>query len=145
MTYEDINALWGQDSQINPADLGFAAIGIPSLHHKYFKLFSAERINLRDVENQVAELKLIKTDYYLGNLDRETLKEHGWHQWEKKTLKTELPLYLSADQDMIKIQMKMAMAYERVDYLESILKQINGMQWVIKAAIDYARFKAGSM
>ena len=145
MKYDEISNMWAQDSVINKCDLGLAALNVPLIHNKYFKMFSRERVNLRATEDKIAKLKLIKTEYYLGTLDEDIIKANGWDQWERRTLKGDIPLYLEADTDMCDLKMKLAMAYEKVDFLESILKQITGMGWLIKSSIDWQKFQAGAL
>jgi hypothetical protein len=40
MTFEEIQAMWEQDSKIDPVELDTAALNIPTLHSKYLNFFS---------------------------------------------------------------------------------------------------------
>lgn len=143
MKYDEIVTLWNSDCIIDRANLSLAAIKIPQLHNKYFKLFSVERLNYKRHEESLKEIKRVKWEYYQGTLDINVIIENGWDQWQKKLLRTDIPLYVDADKDIINKKMQLAAAFEKVDLIESIIKQITSMQWIIKAAIDWERFQAG--
>jgi len=52
-------------------------------------------------------------------------------------------MYLDADQDIIKINLKISVQQEKVDTLEAIIKSISNRGYLIKSAIDFERFKVG--
>ena len=143
MNYQEISDMWQIDGTIDRSELGHASLMIPHLHNKYFKLFSKARINLRKIEDEIECIKLLKTEYYQGNLDGDTLKENGWEQWDRRILKGDIPSHLAADKDIQAMKMKLAMSFEKVDLLDTILKQVTSMNWNIKNAIEWERFKAG--
>ena len=57
MKLESIYEEWSKDSEIDMTDLGNEAIKIPKLHHKYFQVYSSEKLLLRKYE---AEMKTMK-------------------------------------------------------------------------------------
>jgi len=63
MKIDDIYAEWEKDSQINRSELGDEALNIPKLHHKYFKIFTHERLLLRKQEVELKQLKLEKLEF----------------------------------------------------------------------------------
>ena len=46
MTLEEIQKLWSSDSQLDDSQLDNESLKIPELHHKYFRIFSDENLNL---------------------------------------------------------------------------------------------------
>jgi hypothetical protein len=58
-------------------------------------------------------------------------------------MKSELPMHIDSDSDIIKSTLRIAVQQEKVDVLESIIKSLNGRGYNIKAAIDYEKFKTG--
>lgn len=143
MKLDEIHALWSQDCDINRIELGEEALKIPKLHSKYLRMFSDERMLLRKLEEDRNTLKLLKIDYYRGVLPEEDLRANGWEPFRMSVLKSDLPMYLDADQDIIKINLKISVQQEKVDTLEAIIKSISNRGYLIKSAIDFEKFKVG--
>jgi len=143
MKLDEIHALWSQDCDINRIELGEEALKIPKLHSKYLRMFSDERMLLRKLEEDRNTLKLLKIDYYRGVLPEEDLRANGWEPFRLSVLKSDLPMYLDADQDIIKINLKISVQQEKVDTLEAIIKSISNRGYLIKSAIDFEKFKVG--
>jgi len=143
MKLDEIHALWSQDCDINRIELGEEALKIPKLHSKYLRMFSDERMLLRKLEEDRSTLKLLKIDYYRGVLPEEDLRANGWEPFRLSVLKSDLPMYLDADQDIIKINLKISVQQEKVDTLEAIIKSISNRGYLIKSAIDFEKFKVG--
>jgi len=143
MKLEDIYNHWGEDSQINRAELGEESSNIPRLHHKYFKFFSEERLRHKQLEQEYKSLYKQKCEYYLGIMDEYEQKELGWEPQPLKILKQDLPTYIDADDEIIKLNLKIAMQKEKVDVLENIIRTINNRGFQIKNIIDWEKFKVG--
>lgn len=143
MTLDEIFSLWEKDSVIDRTELTGASLDTPKLHHKYLRIHSKENLLLKKMEQDFNVLFKIKTEYYLGTLDFETIKEKGWEPNPLKILKAELPTYIKADTDIIKSNLTIAMQREKVSVLESIIKTITNRGFAIKSAIDYIKFQAG--
>jgi len=143
MKLDEIHNMWSQDCEMNRIELGEEALKIPKLHSKYLRMFSDERMLLRKLEEDRSTLKLLKIDYYRGVLPEEDLRANGWEPFRLSVLKSDLPMYLDADQDIIKINLKISVQQEKVDTLEAIIKSISNRGYLIKSAIDFERFKVG--
>ena len=143
MTLDDIFDSWAQDAKIDRVELGHAALDIPKLHHKYYKMMSNERLRLRQLESDQAILMQNKRSWVLNELTSEELKTLGWGPHLKKLLKSEIDEYLKADQDCIKHTLKMAMQKEKIEALDSIIKTIINRSFQISNAISWEKFKVG--
>lgn len=144
MTLEEIFELWEKDSGINPSDLGNAALDLAKLHHKYYSIFSRERLLLKKLENEMKRLKLDKQEFYVDGPTEEQM-ELGWKLPPKgRILKSDVANYLDADDDIIKLNLKIAYQQEKINALESIIKMIQNRGFHIKSAIDFERFKVGA-
>lgn len=143
MKFDDIMDLWAQDSQINDTELGAESLKIPLLHHKYYKMYVQEAIQLKAYEQQYKTLYRLKYEYYMGVLDQETLAEYGWNPNPLKILKQDLTIYIDADQDLQRIQQKIDIQKQKTSFLESAIKTISNRGFLIKNAIDWERFKVG--
>ena len=144
MKLDDIMNMWSEDCNMNRTELGEEALKIPKLHSKYLRHFSEERLLLRKMEEERRELVKLKHDYFRGILPEEDLKANGWEPNRLSILKSDIPMHLDADQDVIKYNLKIAMQQEKVDTLESIIKSISNRGYLIKSAIDYEKFKVGA-
>lgn len=144
MKLDDILEMWSSDCNIDRTELGEESLKLPKLHSKYLRVFTEERLLLRKLEEERRELTKLKHDYYRGILPEEDLKMNGWEPFRLSIIKSDVHMYLDADKDIVKINLKIAMQQEKVDALESIIKSINNRGYLIKAAIDYEKFKVGA-
>ena len=143
MTLQEIQTLWSKDANVDRTDLGSEASKIPQLHSKYFKIFSTERLKLRQMELVSKQLYTDLWEYYQGNFDYEMCEEKGWEPFQLKILKSDITFYIDRNQDWVDSQLKLAMQKEKVDFLESIIKSLNGRGFNINAAINWEKFKVG--
>jgi hypothetical protein len=145
MKLDEIFDLWSQDSEINTAGIDKEAVKIPKLHNKYYKIFSQERLALRKVETEYKQLYLDKYEYFMGTLDKESLIDHNWMPNPRTILKSDIPMHLEADQDIINMTLKIAYQKEKITLLESIIKNITDRGYMIKNYIDWQRFTNGGI
>lgn len=143
-TIEQIKELWKTDAKINIDDLANESAKIPQLHSKYYNLFVDEKIKLRTIQGEYKLLRRLKYEYYLGKLSPEQINKLGWDPFEIKILKQDADIYLDSDIDLISEILKIGIQQERVDFLESIIKNINGRGFHIKSAIDFIRWSGGT-
>jgi len=144
MKLDEIMDMWAEDCQVDRTELGEESLKLPKMHSKYLRIFSEERLLLKKLEEERKELVKIKHDYYRGILPEEDLKANGWEPNRLNILKSDIPMHLDADQDVVKLNLRIAMQGEKVNALESIIRSINNRGYLIKNAIDYERFKVGA-
>lgn len=144
MKLDEILDMWSTDCNVDRTELGEEALRIPKLHSKYLRHYSEERLMLRRMEEEKRELLKMKHDYYRGVMPEEDLRSNGWEPFRLNVLKSDVPMYIDADQDIIKMNLKLAMQSEKVDSLEAIIKSISNRGFLIKSAIDFERFKVGA-
>ena len=143
MKIDDIYAEWEKDSQLDRAELGEEALKIPKLHHKYFKIFTHERLQLRKLETELKQLKLEKHEFLTLGPTEET-HARGWRlPPQGKILKSEVNNYIEADKDIVNLSLKIGIQHEKIDLLDSIIKSLTARGFNIKAAIEWERFKVG--
>lgn len=144
MKLEEIQNLWDADSQIDRTELGDESLRIVKLHAKYFKIFSQERLLLRKMESDLKELYRDKYEWYNGNSSRELLEQRGWEPNPLKILRTDVAMYIGADEEMRNASLKVELQNEKVLFLESIIKSLSTLGYNIKNAIDWSRFQNGT-
>ena len=144
MKLEEIMDMWAEDCQVDRTELGEESLKLPKMHSKYLRVYTEERLMLKKLEEERKELVKLKHDYFRGIMPEEDLKANGWEPNRLNILKSDIPMHLDADQDIIKLNLRIAVQGEKVDALESIIRSINNRGYLIKNAIDYERFKVGA-
>lgn len=143
MKIEEIVELWKEDSNIDRTELGDEAIKIPKLHHKYYEIFIKERLQLRYFESEMKQLKLDKYEFYTQGPNEDT--PSNWKLPPKgMILKTDIPMYMDADKEIIQLSLKIGLQQEKTEFLEAIIKTLNNRGFNIKAAIEWQRFTMGA-
>lgn len=144
MTLDEIFEEWDKDSTVDPTELGNAALDLAKLHHKYYRMFSRERLLLKKLESDLKVLKREKSEFYVDGPTQEQI-EMGWVLPPKGKIrvKSDVPVYVDSDNDIIAMNLKIAYQQEKVDLLESIIKLISNRGFQIKSAIEWEKFKVG--
>ena len=128
---------------IDKSELGEESLKISQLHSKYFKFYSQERLALKKLEQDYKILYRKKFEYYNGTMSYEDLKENGWEPNPLKILKTETPIYITSDKDIVELQLRIDYQSEKLNFLENIIKSVNNRGFNIKSAIDWIKFQNG--
>lgn len=145
MKIEEIYEMWSKDAEIDTVNVSSESANIPKLHNKYFRIYMDEGLRLKKYRADYKKLKLVKEQYYKGELDIEELKQYGWEPQPLKILRQDIPTYVEADDDIINLSLKIGMQEEKVNYLESIIKMINNRGFQLKTITDWERFRTGAM
>jgi hypothetical protein len=144
MNIEQIVDEWTIDTQIDQTDLSTESLKIPKLHNKYIKILYNEKLRLRKLDTELKTLKREKYEFYTQGPSKET-EEKGWKLPPRgMILKTDIPMYLDSDDDIINLTLKIGYSKEKIELLEEIIKSINNRGFNIKAAIDWHRFTMGN-
>lgn len=143
MRLDEIQSHWEQDVQIDRTELGNESLRIAKMHAKYYKMFSQERMVLRKMEADFKELYRDKYEWFNGSASQETLSEREWKPNPLKILRTDIAMYIEADEQMRTASLKVEMQREKVEFLESIIKSLVSMGYNIKSAIEWAKFQNG--
>lgn len=144
MKLEELQSMWEKDSSIDRTELGEESLRIPQLHAKYFKLFSEERLSLRKFESAYKKLYKTKFEYYNGTISEEDLNENQWEPFQLRVLKSDINVYLQSDEDLCTMELRVELQKEKVEFLESIIKNLPARGYQINAAISWEKFKVGA-
>ena len=137
---EDIISLWREDSKLDDTELDLESLKIPNLHAKYLKLLAENKVKLKALRVKEKQLYNTLYNYYKGDMNnKEDLAILKREPWPKTVLKQDMPMYIGADDDMVKLNAKIGMQEEVVGVCEEILKSINTRGFTIKNAIDWRR------
>lgn len=143
MTIDEIITLWNDDVNIDQTELSSESLKIPKLHNKYYQILINEKLLLKKLEIDFKKLKLEKYEFYTQGPNEETNKK-GWELPAKGIiLKSDIPLYMEADEDLCTIILKISYQLEKIECLESIIKSIMNRGYLIKNAIEWQKFTMG--
>ncbi len=144
VTIDELLKQWTNDAIIDESNINRELLNIPKLHAKYIQImFEYKKFALK-CKFDYDKLKNIKTEYYSGNLDYESLKEYGWQPFDLKLMKNGVERYLSSDEDLIKILQKKSYYEQGVGLCESILTELKSRTFQLRAYIDHQKFLNGA-
>ena len=136
---------WKSDSKIDESNPQQELIKTPLLHAKYVEILSQHRLASHKMKFEYSKMKKIRREYYLGNLDKETLDEYEWEQFDLKIgTKGNVDYYLESDDNLIKLLQKKIYHDECVSVCESIVKELNSRTWQLREYLTHTRFLNGS-
>lgn len=143
MKIEDIIELWEKDSTIDKTELADESLIIPKLHNKYYRILIEERMTLKSLESKMKQLRLLKYEFYTQG-PNDLSREKGWTIPPKGLiLKSDIPMYMDGDKDMIDMVLRIDLQKEKIDFLESIIKSVMNRNFIIKSAIEWIKFSMG--
>ena len=145
MTLDDILSQWENECSIGD-DLDAESRRIPKLHSKYISLLSKTRLSVRQKDDELNELVLMKWRWYEGNLTKQEIDDLGWSHDPfkgKVVTKTKYDMYMEADPDLQRAKQVLAYVKEKQMTLEEIVKALNWRHTHIKNIIDNKRFESG--
>jgi hypothetical protein len=144
MNIDDIEKMWGEDAEIDQSEILNEAARIASLHNKYYKILTREKLSLAKMDSEWPDLFKDKYEYYTGTIANETLKKRGWEPFLLKVFKKDAEdRYLPADPDIIEYTLRKSYQTEKISYLEAIVKMINSRGFQINNIIAEKKFNAG--
>ena len=140
MDIEKIQTLWDEDSKLDVDNLHTESTKIPSLHAKYYKIYNKILLLKKMEENKLKVLNKEKWQYYTGKANPEVYVDKPF---DHKVLRQDVDKYLESDEDLIKAKTKIDYFQVMLNYLDSILKNINNRTYQIKNAIEWQQFIRG--
>jgi hypothetical protein len=145
MTLDALHTTWAADAQLDFSRPDAELRNIPLLHSKYWQIYTSERQRWVLVKQEYDALKRAKTDWLLGRLSDEEIKERGWAPQQLHILRQDVESYLSADAELSMLSGKLENQKTKLDFLEDIVKNINARNFILKNYIEYLKFSQGSL
>lgn len=143
MDYDKIKAMYSEDSKMDGTELDIESIRLPKLHNKYLNMLQDEKLVLRKLMSDKNEMFRLKWEYYNGKMDKDALDKYGWEPFQLNILKKDIDIYLNSDKDLSIMQDRISYQEVKLEYLESILKELNSRHWKIRNAIEWRKFTSG--
>ena len=134
MNLETLNDMWEKDAPLDDEKLDTDSLAIPKLHAKYLRLYNSF-VTLRDqAELDVKRTYRDRWEYYTGKSEK---------PFPVKLIKTDVAIYLEADQEYQKSVLKAKYLNQMVESIKTILSAINNRSFHIKNAVEFAKFLKG--
>jgi Recombination, repair and ssDNA binding protein UvsY len=141
---DEILTEWNEDSNIDESNISGETLKIPKLHSKYIKILNDHKMASMKAKFEYDKFKTLKTEYYSGHLDQETLEQYKWDQFDIKLSKGGVERYINSDEQLIKLLQKRSYHDQAISVCESIIKELSSRTWQLRAHIDYLKFISGS-
>ena len=102
------------------------------------------RFELLKIQANIKHTKLYreKWEYYGGKSDA---KIYVAKPFDLKVLKSDLAMYINADDEIMDLQAKISYYEIIIKYIDGVIKSIDNRSWDIKHAQDWKKFEAGMM
>ena len=140
---EQILEYWKTDSIIDDSKPHQELISTPLLHAKYVEILSQHRLATQKAKFDHAKMKKIRREYYLGNLDKETLDEYGWEPCQFVLSDPKIARKIETDRELINMLLKKVAHEEIVTYCETVLKSLHNRTWDLGNFIKYRQLTSG--
>jgi hypothetical protein len=144
MNLTQLHSEWELDQKIDRANLDTDLANLPYLHHKYWRYYLDLRKTLAPLVQSLAELKILKSQYYMGRLDNATRLNYGWPVQNLTILRTDLDQYLDADAQLAAKRQTVAALQDELRFLEDVIKQINGRGYLYRTILEFMKFSHGA-
>ena len=145
LNIEGLMEMWKKDSvmDLSTTELKDEFRRVPMLHSKYLDLLVHSRLSLKKCQDKYYKMKKLKWEYYTGKLDEETLKEYGWEPFATK-LKSDIAIYIDADEDLQKLKSSICMAEQMIDFCEKVLGEIKARTFQLRDVLTWERLVQGA-
>ena len=146
MELEEIQTEWAKDGPIIPTldNISNQSLRTYELHHKYWKMLTAERHFLRKVEFIFKNTQVLLDEHFSGALTKAEMEQAGLEPCPRKP-KTALDKrnMIETHDLYIKWALVVGAQQDKIDFLQDIIKSIHNRGFAIKNWIEVEKFKNG--
>ena len=140
MTLDELKLQVKKDLEVDDETLDKESYKNQELYAKYLDHKTNFELLLYKAKGDYKILFREKWEYYGGKADA---KIYVTKPFDLKVLKTDLNIYIESDEDIIKLEHKIAYLETTVKYIDGVLRAIHSRGWDIKNAISWKQFEAG--
>ena len=140
MTLDELKEEVNNALKVNDERLDTEALKNQELYAKYLDHKSRFELLLHKAKGDYKKMYREKWEYYGGKADA---KIYASKPFDLKVLKTDLGVYISADEEIIDAENKIGYLETVVDYIKGVIKSVDNRGWDIKNAIEWKKFEAG--
>ena len=140
MNLDELKLQVSQDLKVDDEHLDTESLKNQEIKAKYLEHKSKFEHLLFKAKGDYKRLYREKWEYYGGKADA---KIYASKPFDLKVLKTDLGVYISADEEIIDAENKIGYLETVVDYIKGVIKSVDNRGWDIKNAIEWKKFEAG--
>ena len=140
MNLDELKLQVSQDLKVNDEHLDTESLKNQEIKAKYLDHKSKFELLLFKAKGDYKRLYREKWEYYGGKADA---KIYASKPFDLRVLKTDLGVYISADEEIIDAENKIGYLETVVDYIKGVIKSVDNRGWDIKNAIEWKKFEAG--
>ena len=140
MNLDELKLQVQNDLKVDDEHLDTESLKNQEIKAKYLDIKSKYELLLFKAKGDYKRLYREKWEYYGGKADA---KIYASKPFDLKVLKTDLGVYISADEEIIDAENKIGYLETVVDYIKGVIKSIDNRGWDIKNAIEWKKFEAG--
>ena len=141
MTLDELKLQVEKDLKINDERLDTESYKNQELYAKYLEQKTNFEFLLYRAKGEYKTLFREKWEYYGGKADA---KIYATKPFDLRVLKTDLGVYISADEEIIDAENKIGYLETVIDYIKGVIKSVDNRGWDIKNAIEWKKFEAGA-
>ena len=147
MDLNDILMMWKKDAVIDDVCLDDETLKSSKLHAKYLELFSMAKLMLKKKEMEYVSMKKDKWLYYNGKMTKDDMDKNKWKydpfDGMSKPMKSDMDMYYSTDEDLVKIKAQIDYQKTIVETLEEIMGNIRWRHTHVKNILEFKKFTSG--
>jgi len=140
MTLDELKLQVQKDLKVDDEHLDTESLKNQEIKATYLDHKSRYELLLYRAKGDYKRLYREKWEYYGGKADA---KVYATKPFDFKVLKTDLGVYISADEEIIDAENKIGYLETVVDYIKGVIKSVDNRGWDIKNAIEWKKFEAG--
>ena len=140
MNLDELKLQVSQDLRVDDEHLDTESLKNQEIKAKYLDHKSKFELLLFKAKGDYKRLYREKWEYYGGKADA---KIYASKPFDLKVLKTDLGVYISADEEIIDAENKIGYLETVVVYIKGVIKSVDNRGWDIKNAIEWKKFEAG--
>ena len=140
MTLDELKLQVQKDLKVDNEHLDTESLKNQEIKANYLDYKSRYELLLYKAKGDYKRMYREKWEYYGGKADA---KIYATKPFDLKVLKTDLAVYISADEEMINAENKVGYLETVVDYIKGVIKSVDNRGWDIKNAIEWRKFEAG--
>tara|TARA_B100000900_G_scaffold1353_1_gene1189 strand:+ start:3660 stop:4091 length:432 start_codon:yes stop_codon:yes gene_type:complete len=140
MNLDELKLQVSHDLRVDDEHLDTESLKNQEIKAKYLDHKSKFELLLFKAKGDYKRLYREKWEYYGGKADA---KIYASKPFDLKVLKTDLGVYISADEEIIDAENKIGYLETVVDYIKGVIKSVDNRGWDIKNAIEWKKFEAG--
>ena len=140
MTLDELKLQVQRDLKVDNEHLDTESLKNQEIKANYLDHKSRYELLLYKAKGDYKRMYREKWEYYGGKADA---KIYATKPFDLKVLKTDLSVYISADEEMINAENKVGYLETVVDYIKGVIKSVDNRGWDIKNAIEWRKFEAG--